>query len=148
VADRYETPPIVIDTSVVVAGACRHESSPAYLLLMATLSGRVPLMLTPTIVLEYLDVLQRPQIMELTGLTRDQSCDLVTDMVALSHRIQLRYPWRPNLRDEDDNKFVEAAIHGAAVIVTYNLSDFRQIDMRPYGWCTMTPREFLARYLS
>lgn len=54
--------------------------------------------------------------------------------------------WRPNLRDEGDNKFVEAAIHAAAVIATYNVSDFRSPDLAPHGWAVMTPRDFLARY--
>ena len=53
---------------------------------------------------------------------------------------------RPNLRNEADNKYVEAAIHAAAVIVTYNVSDFRPSELQPHGWTVMTPREFLARY--
>ncbi|MDA1013543.1 MAG: hypothetical protein O3A00_03700 [Planctomycetota bacterium] len=60
--------------------------------------------------------------------------------------VQLRFSWRPNLRDEGANKFVEAAIHTTAVIATYNVSDFRSPDLPPHGWTVMTPQEFLARY--
>ncbi|MDA1014730.1 MAG: hypothetical protein O3A00_09805 [Planctomycetota bacterium] len=60
----------------------------------------------------------------------------------------MRFSWRPNLEDEGDNKFVEAAIHTAAVIATYNVRDFRSPDFTPHGWTVMTPQEFLARYSS
>ena len=141
------TPPIVLDTNVLVAGACRHESSLAHKVLMAVLHESVPLMLTPGIAWEYLDVLQRPRIRRLTGLRHDQSNDLVTELIALSHKVQLHYAWRPNLRDDTDNKFIETAIHGAAIIVTYNKRHFMSGDLRPYGWRAMTPEEFVARYL-
>jgi predicted nucleic acid-binding protein len=108
VEDSYRSPPIVLDTNVLVAGACRHESSLAYELLLGVLEGWFPIILTEPIVLEYLDVLARPAIRRLTGLTRRQSEDLVTDLIALSRQVQLRFSWRPNLRDEGDNKFVEA----------------------------------------
>ena len=144
--DSYRSPPIVLDTNVLVAGACRHESSLAYELLLGVLEERFPIILTEPIVLEYFDVLARPTIRKLTGLTPRQSEELVTDLIALSRKVQLRFSWRPNLRDEGDNKFVEAAIHTTAVIATYNVSDFRSPDLTPHGWTVMTPQEFLARY--
>jgi putative PIN family toxin of toxin-antitoxin system len=146
VEDSYQSPPLVMDTNVLVAGACRHESSMAYRLLLGVLERRYPIIVTEPILLEYLDVLARPPVRALTGLSRRQSEELVTDLISLSRQVQLRFSWRPNLRDEGDNKFVEAAIHAAAVIVTYNVSDFRSPDLAPHGWTVMTPQEFLARY--
>ena len=137
----------MVDTNVMVAGACRHATSLAYEILLGVLEQRFPIILTEPIVGEYLDVLTRPAIRRLTGLTPRDSDDLVTDLIALSRRVQLSFSWRPNLNDEGDNKFVEAAIHSAAVIVTYNLSDFRSPDLAPHGWTVLTPQGFLARYL-
>ena len=144
--EDYRSPPLVMDTNVLVAGACRHESSLAYQLLMGVLEDRYPIILAEPIVLEYLDVLARPTVRALTGLTRRQSEDLVTDLIALSRKLQVRFSWRPNLKDEGDNKFVEAAIHSAAVIATYNVGDFRSPDLPQHGWTVVTPQEFLARY--
>jgi predicted nucleic acid-binding protein len=135
-----------MDTNALVAGACRHESSLAYQLLLGVLEERFPIIVTEPIVLEYLDVLARPAVRRLTGLSRRQSEELITDLISLSRRVQLRFSWRPNLRDEGDNKFVEAAIHAAAVIVTYNVGDFRAADLGQHGWTVMTPQQFLARY--
>jgi len=136
--------PVVLDTNVLVAGACRREGSLAYAVLLKILEERIPLVLTGPIVLEYADVLSRPAVRNLTGLTSQQSVDLVTELIALSEKVQLRFTWRPNLRDEGDNKFVEAAIHASAVIITYNIRDYESPDLKPHGWSVMTPRDFLS----
>jgi predicted nucleic acid-binding protein len=119
----------------------------AFHLLRAILYEQVPLVLTPAIALEYQDVLLRPGILALTKLTHEQSVDLVTLLIALARRVHLSFQWRPNLQDESDNKFVEAAIHGAATIVPYDLMHYGAPDLTPYGWAVMTPREFLLRHL-
>jgi predicted nucleic acid-binding protein len=142
-----QTPPIVMDTNVLVAGACRHEGSAAYRVLLGVLQRAVPLMLTEPIALEYLDVLQRPRILKVTGLDHKQSADLVTDLIALSNEVQISFAWRPNLADEGDNKFVEAAIHAAATIVTYNERDLLAGDLPRFGWSVMNPHDFVTRYL-
>lgn len=143
----YRTPPIVLDTNVLVAGACRREDSLAYRIVLGILRREIPLMLTASIALEYHDVLQRPAVMKLTELNHKQSADLVTALIALSHEVQIRFNWRPNLTDESDNKFVEAAIHTGSTIVTYNKRDFTSPDLPQYGWDCLTPQEFVERYL-
>ncbi len=143
----HQTPPIVMDTNVLVAGACRHEGSPAYRVVLGVLRGKVPLMMTEPIALEYLDVLQRPRVLAVTGLNHKQSADLVTDLIALSHEVQINFAWRPNLADESDNKFIEAAIHTAATIVTYNERDFLAGDLPRFGWSVTSPHDFVTRYL-
>jgi predicted nucleic acid-binding protein len=80
-------------------------------------------------------------------LNHKQSADLVTDLIALSRELQINFAWRPNLADETDNKFVEAAIHAAATLITYNRRDFETGDLQPHGWSVMSPQEFVTRYL-
>ncbi len=60
--EEHQSPPIVMDTNVLVAGACRNELSLAYKLLLGVLEERLPIILTELIVLEYLDVLARPTV--------------------------------------------------------------------------------------
>ncbi len=98
---------------------------------MGILEQEIPLMLTAPIALEYHEVLQRPAILKLTGLNHRQSADLVTNLIALSNEIQIHFSWRPNLTDESENKFVEAAIHTGSTIVTYNERDFAAADLPP-----------------
>lgn len=118
----------------------------AYRMLMAVLEGRVPLMLTEGIVAEYADVLTRPSVRKLTGLTAKQSTDLILELISLSHQTQLHFAWRPNLIDNADNKFVEAAIAATAIIITYNVRDFAYPDLPRHGWNVMTPIEFTTLY--
>jgi predicted nucleic acid-binding protein len=143
---KSSSPPIVMDTNVLVAGACRHESSLAYQVLLAALQQRVPLMLTEGIIAEYEDVLSRPAIRTLTGLSQKQNGDLILDFIALSRQTQLSFSWRPNLMDESDNKFVEAAIAATAIIVTYNVRDFGHCDLKKFGWDVMTLLEYTTLY--
>jgi putative PIN family toxin of toxin-antitoxin system len=139
-------PPIVLDTNVLVAGACRRESSAAYRVLIAVLQSHIPLILTEGIIAEYENVLSRPAIRRLTGLGVREANDLILELISLSQRTQLRFSWRPNLRDEHDNKFVDAAISAGAVIITYNIRDFAGADLRKHGWDAMTPVEFSTRF--
>ncbi|WP_417736697.1 putative toxin-antitoxin system toxin component, PIN family [Rosistilla oblonga] len=139
-------PPVVLDTNVLVAGACRQEQSMAYRVLMAVLNRRVPLMLTEGIIAEYTDVLSRPTVRKLIGLTAKQNSDLILELISLSHQTQLRFSWRPNLSDEADNKFIEAAIAATAIIITYNVRDFDCADLVKHGWDVMTPIEFWTLY--
>lgn len=143
---KLVSPPIVLDTNVLVAGACRHKKSMAYRVLMAVLHRRVPLMLTEGIVAEYADVLSRPRVRKLTGLTAKQNSDLILELISLSHQTQLHFSWRPNLFDEADNKFVEAAIAATAIIITYNVRDFICVDLVKHGWDVMTPVDFATLY--
>ena len=143
----YRTPPIVMDTNVLVAGASRREGSLAYRIVMGVLRREIPLTLTAAIAWEYLDVLQRPRVLGLTRLDHSQSADLVTGLVALSREVQIHFIWRPNLRDELDNKFVEAAIHASAIVVTYNSRHFDSPDLPRHGWALMRPRELVVRFL-
>ena len=143
----FQTPPMVMDTNVLVAGACRHVGSFAYRMLMGVLEGEIPLMLTQSIALEYLDVLQRPRVLLLTGLDHRQSAELVTVLIAVALDVQIHFSWRPNLTDESDNKFVEAAMHTGATIVSYNALDYRAADLAQFGYSVMAPQEFALRYL-
>ena len=145
-ATKPSSPPIVLDTNVLVAGACRHPTSLAYKILIAVLKKRVPLMLTEAIIAEYADVLGRQKVRGLTGLVPKQNADLILELVSLSYQTQLHFCWRPNLVDDTDDKFIEAAIAGTAIIVTYNVRDFARRDLTKHGWEVMTPLEFTTLY--
>lgn len=122
------------------------STEPSVSLLMAVLDRRIPLMLTEGIIAEYEDVLMRPSVRKLTGLTAKQSSDLILELISLSHQTQLHFSWRPNLLDEADNKFIEAAVAATAIIITYNLRDFARPDLVKHGWDAMTPIEFTTLY--
>ena len=77
------TPLFIIDTNVVVAALISGSSdSPTCRVLHAMLSGAFPFVLSPTLLAEYRNVLLRPAIGKLHGLSADQVDVILTDLAA------------------------------------------------------------------
>ena len=58
--------------------------------------------------------------------------------------VTVYYGWRPNLRDEVDNHSVELAVAGgAAYLVTKNIKDFQNPELRFQGLRIVDPASFL-----
>ena len=54
------------------------------------------------------------------------------------------YSWRPNLRDECDNMFVDCAVCARAdYIITGNKRHFRGAELGPFEFEVVTPAEFM-----
>jgi hypothetical protein len=66
----------------------------------------------------------------------------------VTQEVEVRYLWRPNLRDEGDN-FVYAAAFAASpsTIVTHNVRDFRELEMKWPGVLVRTPQQVLVEAL-
>lgn len=115
---------IVLDTSVVVAGLrTRLGAGNAILRLIA--NRRLVLLATPPVVLEYEDVLKRPEQQLAHGLTPEEIDEFLAELAALVEPVEVHFQWRPQSRDPNDEMILEAAINGQAdALVTYNVSDF------------------------
>ncbi len=74
---------------------------------------------------EYDDVLHRAELRRGSGLAQRDLDEFLDGFLAASELVEVFFLWRPNLRDEDDNMVLEAAVAGhAAAIVTCNVRDF------------------------
>ena len=68
---------------------------------------------------------------------------LLAELAALIVPVQIRYIWRPQLRDADDEMVLEAAINGRVkAIVTHNSRDFEQMAPR-FGILVLSPAALL-----
>lgn len=133
----------VIDTNVLVA-ALRSRSGASNRLLRAVDGGRLDMLASVPIFLEYEAVLARAehrraaaiQLPEI-GILLDRLADLVTP-------VKLHYRWRPQLADAADEMVLETAINGRAdCIVTFNVRHFRP-SVR-FGIEVLTPALALGR---
>jgi predicted nucleic acid-binding protein len=80
---------------------------------------------TPPLFLEYEEVLKRPEQRIAHGLTLDRIDEFLAELAALVEPVEVRFLWRPQVRDPSDEMVLEAAINGHAdALVTYNIRDF------------------------
>jgi predicted nucleic acid-binding protein len=81
--------------------------------------------------LEYEDVLKRPEQRIAHGLTLEMIDDFLAELAALVEPVEVRFLWRPQVRDPSDEMVLEAAINGRAdALVTYNIRDFTEAGER------------------
>ena len=70
---------------------------------------------------------------------------LLAALVTAAQEVEVRYLWRPNLRDEGDNFVFEAAFAASpATIVTHNVRDFRRPEMDWPGVLVKTSQQVLT----
>jgi predicted nucleic acid-binding protein len=103
---------------------------------------RFDICLSMPLYLEYLDALTRPEH-QFPGFTEQQIYGAVRYLVSQAHLQEIYYHWRPFLQDVKDDMVLELAVAAqAAKIVTFNLKDFKRIEI--FGVEAIKPRDFLV----
>jgi len=134
----------VLDTSVVVA-AVRSPTGASKVLLDAALNGRFKMLLSSALALEYEAVLSRPEHLEVSGFAQAEIGELLDAICRAAVRVAIRFRWRPQLGDPDDEMVLETAINGRAqAIVTFNRADFAPVATR-FGLDVLSPGEALKK---
>ncbi|MDB5499096.1 MAG: twitching motility protein PilT [Phenylobacterium sp.] len=137
---------VVLDTSVIVT-ALRSRDGASFALLGAVRMRRVVPLATPTLFLEYEDVLKRPEQRKASGLSLDDVERFLGAFAVAIEPVEVHIRWRPQLRDPGDEMVFEAAINGGAdALVTYNVKDFREAAPR-FGLRVLRPAELLLEIM-
>jgi putative PIN family toxin of toxin-antitoxin system len=111
----------VLDTDVFVA-ALRSDRGASRQLLFAALDRRVMVLASVPLMLEYKAVLTRPGHLERIGVTAKEINMVLDAFAAVAEPIALRFLWRPQLKDADDEMVLETAANGGAnCLATFNL---------------------------
>lgn len=135
---------VVLDTDVVVA-ALRSPTGASAALLRSARDGKLQLLLSVPLALEYEVVLQREEHRRAAGVTEREVGDFLDGLIALSEPVRIHYLWRPRLRDANDEMVLEAAANGRAdALVTFNRRDFGAVPAQ-LGIELWLPREAVAR---
>ena len=131
---------VVFDTNVLAA-ALRSKSGASYQLISLLFANKFKIAVSLPLYMEYLDVLLRPTVKP-AGISDADILDFVDEILLQAQTQNIYFLWRPWLKDEKDDMILELAIASHEdYIVTFNLKDFRSIEL--FGIEAITPKDFL-----
>lgn len=130
---------IVADTNVFVS-ALRSQFGASYKLFSLIDQDIYQLNISVPLALEYEAVAKR-MIGEI-ALSEKEVDDILDFVITNANRWKIYYLWRPQLKDPSDDMVLELAVTANCnYIITYNVSDFK--DIENFGIEAITPKEFL-----
>jgi len=134
---------LILDTNIFL-GACLGRGAANKLVGMCLEGSFSPLM-GAALFAEHEDVLGREDLFKKAKLDQNERNELFDIYLNHCTWTQIYYGWRPNLRDEGDNHLIELAVAGnAQYIVTYNLKDFKSMDLQFPEFKIISPEVFLT----
>lgn len=126
----------------MVAGL-RSSSGASFRVLQLLPGRRLQTLATTALFLEYEAVLCRRHQRAATELSQAQVRSLLSAFAIFCEPVEIRFAWRPQLFDPNDEFVLEAAINGRAdAIVTHNVRDFAA-PARRFGVGTLSPSDLL-----
>jgi putative PIN family toxin of toxin-antitoxin system len=117
---------LVLDTDVVVA-ALRSDRGASRQLLLAGFDGRIEMLVSVPLVLEYEAVLTRPQWLKDVAMTVGEVGTFLDAILSIAVPVEMRFLWRPQLKDPSDEMVLETAVNGSAdYLATFNLRHLKE----------------------
>ena len=133
-----------MDTDAIVA-AMRSPSGASAAIIRKARRGKVALLLSVPLAMEYEAVCVRPEHQLASGLSEQEVRIFVDVVIAIAEPVKIHYLWRPQLRDPSDEMVLETAVNGRAnLLITFNVRDYGTAPAR-FGIEVMTPREAVER---
>ena len=135
---------LILDTDVVVA-AMRSPSGASAEIIRLARRGRVTLMVSVALALEYEAVCSRIEHQVAAELSEKEVNVFVDTIISLAEPVTMHFLWRPQLRDPCDEMVLEAAINGEVdALVTFNAKDFGDVPGH-FGLELLLPRDVIMR---
>jgi putative PIN family toxin of toxin-antitoxin system len=132
---------ITVDTNVIFSALYSNKGA-SHLIVKMIIDEEIKLAVSPQIYFEYYDVLMREENLKLLNLSVKEVEDFLDLLALLAQKHSIYYLLRPNLPDENDNIFMECAFaSNSDYLVTSNIRDFKQGELKGFGFRVMTPKE-------
>jgi putative PIN family toxin of toxin-antitoxin system len=133
-----------LDTDAIVA-AMRSPTGASAAILRKARQGKVALLVSVPLAMEYEAVCLRPEHQLAAGLSEQEVRIFVDAVIAIAEPVKIHYLWRPQLRDLSDEMVLETAVNGRAnLLITFNVREYGTAPAR-FGIEVMTPREAVER---
>ena len=134
---------MVVDTDVIVA-AMRSPSGASAAILRTARQGRITLLVSVPLALEYEAICSEAEHRLAAGLSEREVEIFLDAVVAMAEPVKTHFLWRPQLRDPGDEMVLETAVNRADALVTFNVRDFGTVPAR-FGIEVMIPRDAIGR---
>ena len=127
----------VIDTNIMFEGLSKAGTNGDFIV-QAWINQFFQPCVSDTLVYEYLDVFSRK-----FSATRWQKIEPVLQaMLKQSDLAPIFYKWRPSTPDVGDDHVVDTVMNASALLVTYNLKDFKKASQE-LGFQLLSPAKFI-----
>jgi putative PIN family toxin of toxin-antitoxin system len=134
---------ITVDTNIIYQ-ALRSSTGASYEIFRLIRNGEIRMALSHAVLLEYEAVLTRGESVKYFDLTLEDINKVLRFIAYISEKFEPKFLFRPNLLDEDDNIFVElAVVSQSSYIITRNLKDFRNSELKFDSFEVITPSDFI-----
>jgi putative PIN family toxin of toxin-antitoxin system len=138
---------LVLDTDVLLA-ALRSDRGASRELLLAALDRRVVALVSVPLFLEYESVLTRSEHRIKTGLSVEETNEVLYALAAVAERVSFHFLWRPQLNDPADEMVLGTAVNGRADrLATFNIRHLSQAASS-FGIPAWRPGEILRELRS
>lgn len=137
---------VVLDTNVLVT-ALRNPKGASGEILRLVRHRSLTMIVSVPLFLEYEAVLKRSEQLVASRLAADDIDRILDVLAAIAEPVEIRFLWRPQLRDAADEMVLETAVNGrASTIVTFNGRHFLRAAGR-FDVEIATPAELIAHLL-
>jgi len=134
---------ITLDTNVLFS-SLYSSSGASHQILKLILDEKLQVAISTPVYFEYYDVLTRTENLQKINLTINEIEDVLDLIALLAKKYSIYFLLRPNLSDEKDNMFVECAFaSNSQYLITSNVRDFQQAELKGFSFHVITPGDFL-----
>ena len=115
---------VTLDTNIIYQ-ALHSNAGASHAILQMIRATEIQIAISVPVFEEYRDVLCRPKTLKELRLSREDIERVLEFIAMVAVATPVGYLWRPNLKDEADNMFVELAFaSGSEYLVARNIRDY------------------------
>ena len=137
---------VTLDTNVLYQSLYSNLGA-SHFILQKVGSGEIQIAISVPVFNEYEDVLTRDSSLKNFELDKKDVEKFLRFIAYIGRAYNTYFLFRPNLTDEADNMFIELAVtSGSDYIVTNNIKDFKNAELKFDGLGIITPSEFVKKW--
>ena len=138
---------VILDTNVVFQ-ALYSQAGASHFILGLVRTQKIKLALSMKVFAEYEAVLKRKKSLKALALENEDVEKMLSFLAYVGRPFDTYFLFRPNLRDESDNLFIELALaSNAKYVITSNTRDFTKgVQLKFLDFEVVTPGEFVKKW--